>query len=89
MYYIFEVVLVWLVVCFGQRAGELWFSRKNIPWGGITAGLSWGLVHALTKGSITIGLSALLAGILYGVIYLLLKKKAPVTYLFILLAFVI
>ena len=87
IYYFFEVVLVLLIVCFGQRAGEEWFHLTKIPWGGITVGLTWGLVHALTKGSISVGLSAMFAGVLYGVIYLLLKKKVPAFYLLILLAF--
>lgn len=86
-YYMIEAILVFLIVCFGQRAGEKWFHSTKIPWGGITVGLTWGLVHALTKGSIEVGLSAMLAGVLYGGINLLLKKKALPSYILIFLAF--
>lgn len=87
IYYVFEVVLVLSVIAYGQKAGEMWFKKSMIPWGGILAGLSWGLVHALTKGKITAGLEAMLAAVLYGCIYLLVKKRAVYAYPLILLAF--
>lgn len=33
IYYIFEVVLVFQVIVFGQKAGEIRFGKRNIPWG--------------------------------------------------------
>lgn len=89
IYYIFEVFLVISIVIYGQKAGEMWFGKDKIPWGGILVGISWGLVHALTKGSLFIGLEAMVSGILYGCIYLLMKKQAVYAYILILLAFVL
>lgn len=87
LYYAFEVILVLSVIAYGQKAGEMWFKKSMVPWGGILAGLSWGLVHALTKGDITVGLEAMVAAVLYGCIYLLVKKRAVYAYPLILLAF--
>lgn len=89
LYYVFEIFLVVSIVIYGQKAGEMWFKNKSIPWGGILVGLSWGLMHALTKGSLIIGIEAFVSGVLYGCIYLLLQKQTRYTYLLILLAFVI
>lgn len=80
IYYLMETVLVLLIIVFGQKAGELRFSKENFPWGGILLGLTWGLVHALTKGQLIIGLYGILSGILYGVIYLLTKKNVRIAY---------
>lgn len=87
LYYIFEVFLVLSVVIYGQKAGEMWFGKGNVPWGGVLAGITWGLVHALTKGSLLIGLEGMMAGILYGCIYLLVKKRAVYAYPLIFFAF--
>ena len=89
IYYGFEAVLVLLIIAFGQRAGEHFFSVKNIPWGGILAGLTWGLVHMLTVGSIFSGLYFCLFGVLYGVIYLGAKKNTFISYTLILLTFIL
>ncbi len=37
IYYLFETVLVVLIIASGQKAGEVWFHRDRIPWGGIRA----------------------------------------------------
>ena len=47
---------------------------KYIPWGGIMCGLTWGLVHILTKDLAT-GLGRLVMFLLYGGVYLLLEKN--------------
>ncbi len=89
IYYLFEVILVMLIIVFGQKAGEMQFKNHKVPWGGILVGLTWGLVHMLTKGDLMIGLTACLAGILYGVTYLALKKNIYATYLLVLLMFIL
>lgn len=81
LYYLMETVLILLIVVFGQKAGEIKFHQPNIPWGGILLGLTWGLVHALTKGELNIGLFGFFSGILYGVIYLIAKKNVRIAYL--------
>lgn len=70
-------------------AGEDKFKvkyTKYIPWGGIMCGLTWGLVHILTKGLAT-GLGCLVMSILYGIVYLLLKKNIRYAYIIISLMF--
>lgn len=87
IYYFFEVGLVLSVIAYGQKAGEMWFKKSKVPWGGFLAGLTWGLVHALTKGSMLVGLEAMVSAILYGCIYLLVKKRAVYAYPLLFLAF--
>ncbi|MDR1712701.1 MAG: hypothetical protein LBR39_00870 [Coriobacteriales bacterium] len=88
IYYAFEALLVLLIIVFGQRAGECAVARQQIPWGGTLAGLTWGLVHILTKGDVATGLFGCLYGLLFGVIYLAARKNTGVAYVFILLAFI-
>ena len=82
MYYIVEGFLISLIIVYGQKACETWFKKENIPYGGIILGLTWGLGHILSKGSITIGLLSVVAGILFGAVYLLVnrdyKKAFPI-----------
>ena len=88
IYYVFEIGLVYLIIAFGQKAFEAWFhqgARTMIPYGGLLAGLTWGLAHILTKGSLTGGLALLLISVVYGLTWLLLsrdiRKAFPVLYL--------
>lgn len=88
-YYLIETVLVVLIIAFGQKAAELWFAKDKIPWGGILAGLTWGLVHMLTKGNFLSGLLSCLAAILFGIIYIVAKKNIYIAFSIIFLAFVL
>lgn len=92
IYYACEVVLVLLIIIFGQKAFEKWFHKDNkvlIPYGGILTGLTWGLVHILTKGSFITGLALMIVSIGYGLTYLLLNRDVKQSYLWILLMFII
>lgn len=89
LYYLAEVVLFSLIIVFGQVALEKLFGRKNVPYGGIIVGLTWGLAHWFTKGSILIGLEGLVIGFLFGAIYLFLNKDLKKTYVVLALAFII
>lgn len=92
IYYVFEVGLVVLIVAFGQKAFEKWFHKDAhvvIPYGGILTGLTWGMVHVLTKGSLSTGLLLMLTSIGYGVTYLLVNRDIKKAYLWILLMFVL
>lgn len=92
IYYAFEVGLVVLIVVFGQKAFEKWFHKDGqvwIPYGGVVTGLTWGMVHVLTKGSLSTGLLLMLTSIGYGVTYLLVKRDVRKAYVWILLMFVL
>lgn len=92
IYYVFEVGLVVLIIIFGQKAFEKWFHKDNhvlIPYGGILTGLTWGMVHVLTKGSLSMGVSLIFISIGYGVTYLLVNRDIRKAYVWILLMFVL
>lgn len=85
IYYFFETVLLSLIIIFGQKAFEVWFHRKNIPYGGIVLAITWGLGHILSKGSLTVGLLSAFGGFLMGASYLIVgrdyRKALPLLYL--------
>lgn len=89
IYYVFEAILFVLIIVFAQKAGEIWFKIKNIPWGGIFVALTWGLAHIFTKGDLIIGISALTVGLLYGIAYLVSKKNLYIAFPLILLMFIL
>lgn len=89
LYYLAEVVLFTLIIVFGQNALEKLFRKQNVPYGGIIVGLTWGLAHWFTKGSIWIGLEGVIIGFLFGAIYLFLGKDFKKTYIVLALAFII
>ena len=77
------MVLVLLILVFSQKAGELWFRNKNIPYGGIVIALTWGVAHFFTKGVLS-GILGMAAGIAFGFVYLLvnrdIKKAYPILF---------
>lgn len=87
IYYAFETVLFMLIIIFTQKAFEVWFKRKNIPYGGIICGITWGFAHAFTKGSILIGLEGIVFGFLLGVTYLLVNRDIKKTYILLFIMF--
>ena len=89
LYYLAEVVLFTLIIVFGQKSLEKFFKKENVPYGGIIVGLTWGLAHWFTKGSIIIGLEGLVIGFLFGAIYLFLGKDFKKTYIVLALAFIV
>lgn len=68
---------------------EKLFRKKNIPYGGIIVGMTWGLAHCFTKGSVWIGFELLVLGFLFGAIYLFLGRDFKKTYIVLALAFII
>ena len=74
IYYLFEAFLISLIIVFGQKACEKWFKNEAIPYGGIVLALTWGLMHILSKGSISVGLLSAFGGFLYGAAYLIVGK---------------
>lgn len=74
IYYLFEAFLFSLIIIFGQKACEKWFKNEVIPYGGIVLALTWGLMHIVSKGSISVGLLSAFGGFLYGAAYLIVGK---------------
>ncbi len=89
IYYAFETVLFMLIIVFGQKAFEVWTGNRKLPYGGILCGLTWGMVHTLTKGSIWIGLHGLVLGFMLGAAYLLVNRDIKKTYIVLLLMFIL
>ena len=89
IYYLFEVILFMLIIVYGQKAFELWFKKKNIPYGGIVVALTWGLGHWFTKGTLVTGLYTAFAGFCYGVVYLLLNRNIKWTYVVLCIMFIL
>lgn len=74
LYYFAESFLISLVIVFGQLACEKWFKNDKIPYGGIILGLTWGLGHIVSKGSVGVGVLSALGGFLFGTAYLFVNK---------------
>lgn len=89
IYYIFETALVTFILVFGQKAFDQWFSKKNIPYGGILAGLTWGLAHIFTKGSLSTGLLCAFSGFAFGSVYLLTNRDIRKTFPIVFIMFVL
>lgn len=83
IYYLFETSLIVLTIAFGQKFGDMITKKENFPTGGLFLALTWGLVHILTQSPLT-GIYTFCMAVLYGIVYLLLKKN--VRYSFILIA---
>lgn len=89
IYYAFETLLFMLIIVFGQKACELWFKNAAFPYGGIICGLTWGLAHIFTKGSLTTGLWGLVLGFLMGTAYLVTNRDIKKTYVVLFIMFVL
>lgn len=90
LYYFVEVLLVFLIVAFGQQFFESLLHKKSrIPWGGIVLCCTWGAVHILSKGSIYTGLVMMAFSLAYGLMYLLLERNTRWSYFAIALAFMV
>lgn len=90
IYYIFEVGLVFLIVVFGQKFIESVLKRKStIPFGGIILCCTWGVIHILSQGSIATGLGVMIFALMYGMMYLFLNRNTKLSFLAMLLAFII
>lgn len=79
IYYTFEVMLVTLILVFGQKAFEQWFNKVNIPYGGIILALTWGVAHFFTKDILT-GIVTIISSLAFGSIYLLVNRDIRKNY---------
>ena len=81
VYYFCETAIFSLIIIFGQKFGEGLTQKENIPWGGILLAITWGAVHIWTQDLAT-GIESIFFSILFGIIYLLMKKDIRWSYLF-------
>jgi hypothetical protein len=89
IYYFFEVLLVLLIIVFGQMAMEKWTGNNKIPFGGILVGLTWGLGHWLTKGSLGMGIYTAFGGFVFGSVYVLTNRNPKLSYLLLCIMFIL
>ena len=89
IYYLFEVMLVLLIIIFGQMAFEKWFNNNKIPFGGILVALTWGLGHWLSKGSIFAGIYTAIGGFVFGAAYLLTNRNVKLSYILLCIMFIL
>lgn len=87
LYYVFEVMLIVLIIIYGQKAFETLLKKESlIPFGGIILAVTWGAFHFVSRGvgfEIWNGISTMLFSVLSGVMYLRLNRKCWYSYLFI------
>ena len=93
LYYIFEVMLVLLIIIYGQKALETLLEKESlIPFGGIILAVTWGAIHFVSRGvglEIWNGISTMIFSVLSGVMYLRLNKKCLYSYLFIAIGYLL
>ena len=85
----FEVLLVLLIIIFGQTAFEKWFNNNKIPFGGILVALTWGIGHWYTKGSLGKGLYTAVGGFVFGGVYLLTNRNVKLSYILLCIMFIL
>jgi len=93
LYYIFEVMLVLLIIIYGQKAFETLLKKESpIPFGGMILAVTWGAFHFVSRGvglEIWNGISTMIFSVLSGVMYLSLNKKCLYSYLFIAIGYLL
>lgn len=93
LYYIFEVMLVTLIIIYGQKAVETFLKKESpIPFGGIILAMTWGIFHFVSRGvgiEIWNGISTMIFSVLSGEIYLKLNRRWLHSYLFIAMGYLL
>lgn len=85
LYYLFEALVVVLMIGLFQRAGDQLFDRPFVPWGGIGLTLTWGALHFLMYPS----LEMLALPLAMGIVYLVGRKHIVPVFLAAVLVFLI
>lgn len=93
LYYIFEIMLVLLIIIYGQKALETLLKKESsIPFGGMILAVTWGAFHFVSRGAgleIWNGISTMIFSVLSGVMYLRLDRKCLYSYLFIAIGYLL
>lgn len=88
-----EVILVFLIIIYGQKAIETLLKKESsIPFGGIILAVTWGAFHFISRGvgfEIWNGISTMIFSVLSGVMYLRLNKNFLCSYLFIAIGYLL
>ena len=89
IYYIVETAMFLLIIVFGQKAFDLWTKKKNVPWGGIVCGLTWGISHVISRGFFDIGngIFSMINGFMFGAAYLLTNRDIKKSWLILFIMF--
>lgn len=91
LYYLFESILIVLLVALSQHAAEICSSNRAlryIPIGGIFCAMTWGMLHGITKDFETAVLCIVLSA-LFGISYLITGRNIKYTYLAVALIFLL
>ncbi len=86
-YYAVEFLLVFAMIAFFQRAGEMWSGAERVPWGSLGLMLTWGAIHFVTNPGGALGV--MLWSLIPGAIYVVGDKRFAPVYLALILGFVI
>lgn len=70
-----QAALFLLLIAFGQKAGEMKRGDRVMPWGGFLTGALWGLFQLLVQQDLLLGILSCVMGVLYGLMYLLVRKN--------------
>ena len=94
IYYFAEVMIVCLIVIYGQKAFETRSGeRSTIPYGGIVLALTWGggihFVSNFQGIQLWNGISAMISAFVFGVCYLSMKRRKTMFFLFVAIAFLL
>lgn len=89
IYYMVETAMFLLIIVFGQKAMEIWTKNRDVPWGGIICGLTWGIVHLVSRGIFDIenGVLGAILGFMFGAAYLLTNRDIKKSWLILYLMF--
>jgi hypothetical protein len=88
VYYLAEVVVIVLLLGYGQRWGEATWGRPRVPWGGLALACTWGAAHLLLQGPAG-GVYAMGAAMLYGVLLLAVRGRFGPAYVLVAAAFLL
>ena len=93
LYYFAEVGLVLLILMYGQKAAESFMNRESsVPFGGILLAFTWGAFHFVSRGvgfELWNGISCMIFSLLAGMMYVQLKRKPALSYVFLAIGYLL
>lgn len=94
IYCLFQAVIILMMIVFTQEAAERTLKTHKInlphvPWGGIILAATWGAVHIITESNPLTAICYIILSLLGGSAHLAANKNIYLSYVFILLIFLI